>query len=472
VAFNIFVPTSGVSLLARPSPADANQPFGLNALVLPSTATGTVTFYNGVTILGSAPISGGQATLTNVIFPAGSYSLTANYSGDINNAAMTSPPISLVVRAVSSAMLTSSSNPSSPNQAVTFTATVTPATATGSVQFLDGASLLNIVPLSAGSAVYTTPNLAQGTHSISVQYSGDSNDTPVQSAAITQNVNGLSTISVISSQNPSTLASPVVFTATVTPGAATGTVQFLDGATVLGSGTLSGGSAQFTSSALAQGVHSITAVYGGDAANNGSTSAVLSQTVKQVTSISVASSLNPATVGQTVSFTVTLNPAATGTVQFLDGTTVLSTISVTSGSAVYSTSTLARATHYINAIYSGDTTYLGAQSSSFTETVNAKSATTTTLISPTNPSSLGAPVSLTANVSPTSATGTVQFLDGATVLGTATLAGGSAVFTATGLTQGTHPLTAVYLGDAADNGSTSAVVSEAIKLGSSRLPRA
>src|SRR3979409_1120111 len=79
----------------------------------------------------------------------------------------------------------------------------------------------------------------------------------------------LSATTLISSRNPSALGQAVTFTATVKPASGTvtptGTVTFNDGATVLGSGPLSGGTATFTTSGLGAGVHSITAVYGGDA---------------------------------------------------------------------------------------------------------------------------------------------------------------------------------------------------------------
>ena len=58
--------------------------------------------------------------------------------------------------------------------------------------------------------------------------------------------------------------------------------DFMDGSTTLGTGTLNGfGVATYTTSSLAVGQHSITAVYGGDANNAGSTSAVLTQTVNR-----------------------------------------------------------------------------------------------------------------------------------------------------------------------------------------------
>ncbi len=460
----IFAPPSNVSLSASPNPGVANQPVSLTATVSPSAATGSVTFFNGTTGLGSAAVNSGVAILNNATFAAGNYSLTARYNGDINYATVLSSPVALVVKAASSATVASSLNPSNPNQAVTFTATVTPAAATGSVQFLDGPTVLTTMPLTSGSAVFTTSTLAQGIHSISVLYTGDSNNSSVQSAAITQTVNAATSTSLVSSQNPSSVGAQVTLSATVAPATATGTVQFLDGKTVLANVTLVGAAAQFNTTELTQGAHSITAVYSGDANDSTSTSSALTQTVKQVPTVSLASSLNPSVVGQSVAFTVTVNAAATGTVQFLDGATVLATVPVTSGSAVYSSTALTQGTHPISAAYSGDSIYASSQSAVLTQTVNPKASTTTTLLSPTNPSPVGSPVSLTAYVVPSTATGSVQFLDGATVLGTVTLSNGSAVFTATDLTQGTHLLTAVYLGDAVDAGSTSAVVSEAIKL--------
>src|SRR5205823_2903648 len=64
--------------------------------------------------------------------------------------------------------------------------------------------------------------------------------------------------------NPAILGQPVTITATVSPGAATGTVTFYDGATQLGTGTLSGGKATYTTSTLALGSHTIKASYAGD----------------------------------------------------------------------------------------------------------------------------------------------------------------------------------------------------------------
>src|SRR5581483_5899215 len=107
--------------------------------------------------------------------------------------------------------------------------------------------------------------------------------------------------------------SAVVFGGNITP---TGTVTFKDGTATLGTAPLSGGTATLTTSALSIGSHSITAVYGGDGNSLASTSQPITQIVQSSPSgTAVASSLNPATTGQPITFTATVTgPGATGTV--------------------------------------------------------------------------------------------------------------------------------------------------------------
>ena len=91
------------------------------------------------------------------------------------------------------------------------------------------------------------------------------------------------TTALASSLNPSTFGQSVTFTATVSGSSPTGTVQFRDGATNLGSPvTASDGIATFTTSTLAVGSHPITAVYSGDANNLTSTSNTVNQAVNAV----------------------------------------------------------------------------------------------------------------------------------------------------------------------------------------------
>jgi hypothetical protein len=186
------------------------------------------------------------------------------------------------------------------------------------------------------------------------------------------------TTTLTSSPNPSTYGQAVTFAAKVTsklgPPPDVESVSFMKGTTVLGTGTLSGGSASFTTSALKVGTNAITAVYGGDSNFGGSTSKAVKQVVaKATTTTALASSLNPSKVGQSVTFTASVTPefsgTVTGNVTFYDGTTLLKTVALSGGAAKYTTSKLTAGTHSITATYNGSTSFTGS-SASLTQTVN------------------------------------------------------------------------------------------------------
>lgn len=177
--------------------------------------------------------------------------------------------------------LTSSPNPSTSGQAVTFAVSVVPPSATGTVTVLGNSTTLATVRLSSGNATFTTSTLSSGSHTITATYGGDASHGSSTSAPFTQMVRAVSTTSVGSSANPSTYSQALTLTATVAPAQATGTVTFRDGSATLGSAGLAQGTASLTISSLAAYTHSITASYGGDATYAGSASATLLQNVVQ-----------------------------------------------------------------------------------------------------------------------------------------------------------------------------------------------
>src|SRR5439155_673562 len=188
-----------------------------------------------------------------------------------------------------STSLISSVNPSVSGQAISLTATITavaPAagTPTATVTFFDGATNLGSAALDAsGQATLNIASFVVGSHSLTASYNGDGSFNASTSAALTQSVGkGSSSISLVSSLNPSFFGQNVTFTATVTPSTATGTATFFDGVTSIGSAALSSGQAIFTTSSLAAGSHAITAQYGGDTDNLGSTSPALTQDVNPI----------------------------------------------------------------------------------------------------------------------------------------------------------------------------------------------
>jgi uncharacterized repeat protein (TIGR01451 family) len=296
--------------------------------------------------------------------------------------------------------VTSSENPSRLGDAVTFTATVTngggTGTPSGTVTFYDSSTPLGTGMLNgSGVATFAISSLAVGNHTITATYGGDSrfaNSTgPLNSNPQVVNP-ALTATAVTSSQNPSNFGDAVTFTATVTSngGIPSGNVTFNDASAPLGTGALSGGVATFTTASLVIGSHTITAAYAGNANFTGSTGPLNTnpQVVNQALSTTVvATSANPSTSGQSVTFTATVVAVdlgvgtPTGTVTFKDGANTLGTGSLNlSGQATFALSSLSVGTHSITATYGGDTTFQPSASSAITQVVIAAgNGTTTTL---------------------------------------------------------------------------------------------
>ena len=386
--------------------------------------------------------------------------------------------------------LTSSPNPSGFGQSVSFTATVTTGAGTGTLIgtvtfYIDGVAAPGapVILNAAGVAVYATTALTVGVHKITASYNSDPTHFPSTSATLTQTVLEGTTTTLVSSQNPSALGQSVTFTATVTvpPGGGNvppdGTVVFSDGAKILGSSPLNTqtGVATFTTSTLADGLHSITATYGGDASNQiqGGTSNVVNQDVQVPATISLASNPNPSNYGTPVTFIVAVAPtgavAATGTVNLLDGGKQIGTsiLAAGTGQITFTTSTLAVGSHSITAAYAGDSNYAPSTSAEVAQVVN-QAQTSTAVAAVPNPGIAGGAVTLTATVKVTQGvstpTGTVTFTSGANTLGSAALsAAGTATLNST-FAVGSYSIVATYSGDANDSGSASAPYSLPVQI--------
>jgi hypothetical protein len=244
------------------------------------------------------------------------------------------------------------------------------------VTFNDGTASIGTGTTTSGVATFKTSSLAAGTHSITATYAGDGTYLSSTSAVVKQVVNKNATTTMLSSSpNPSTYGQSVTFTAKVSSSGPTptGTVTFKNGSSAIGTGRLSGGTATFTSTKLAAGMSSITAVYGGDAASLGSTSAPLSQSVTQAaTTTTVTSSKNPSTQGQSVTFTATVSSAyatPAGTVTFAYGSTTLGTATLAAGKAKLAVTALPAGSDTVTGTYGGNGDFKGS-SGSIVQTVN------------------------------------------------------------------------------------------------------
>jgi Bacterial Ig-like domain (group 3) len=478
--------TASITSLANPAVVGQSVTLVANiAANLPSSATptgGMVTFMDGTTTLGSAPLNTGMAVFTTSALLLGQNSLSATYGGDAAFNGSESAPLSQVVdQSSTDTTVTSSAIPGVFGQSLTFTAqvlAVSPGTGTptGSIIFKDGTTTIGSTPLTAGVATLSISSLGLGDHSITAVYNGDANYLASTSAMVTQVVDQASTTTVLTSLPESSfLGESVTFVAqvsAVSPGSGTptGSVMFMDGTTELGTSDLSSGAANFSTTGLTLGTHSITAVYTGDADFTGSTSSPSQQLVGG-TSTALSSSANPSNFGQSVTFTATVTESATGgsvpagTVTFMDGTTDLGHSTLNNAAvATFSTTALSGGSNSITAVYGGDAESASSTSSAIIQVVN-QASTSTTVTSSVNASVFGQSVTLTATVGSGAGTptGTVAFEDGTTVLGTVSLgasgvatfstnglgvgyASGVATFSTNALDVGPHSLVAVYSG--------------------------
>lgn len=345
----------------------------------------------------------------------------------------------------------------------------------------------------AGTLTFSTPATATspvGTYSVAP--SGVSSpDYTIAFVDGTLTIVPAQTTTVLASNpNPASSGQAITLTATVgiiAPGAGTpgSFVQFFDGTTLLGSAAVVAGPAGFSATlvinGLASGTHSLTAHFNGDAQFSSSDSAAVNQTVNSLANSTVTNLTSPnkaETVGSPVTITANVTPLAgggtpTGTVQFFDGSTLLDTIQLAAGSASLTIPSLIVGTHLLSAVYSGDATYGGSQSSPNTLTVYSGSKPTSTSISVSSspsPASLGEAVTFTVDLKPLGAgtpTGDIQLVIDGTVAGkvslTTTKKGGTAIFVLSTLSKGVHVITAQYLGNAEFDSATSAAIEQIIQ---------
>ena len=248
-------------------------------------------------------------------------------------------------------------------------------------------------------------------------------------------------------------------------------IVYQDGELLVGSNLDNFGNLILGATQFVPGVHAIVAKYAGA---NGIPPA---DTIKlfvvvnggNPSTMSLASSLNPADAGQPVTFTATVTAGSgvpTGTVVFSDGATIFPTQTLAGGIATYTTSTLAAGTHHILASYTPDTSNFVASSATLTQVIQQSGiATATNLTSSANPADSGQSVTFTATVTSVNGTpaGLITFSDGNTTLGTQTLVNGVATYTTNTLVAGTHPIAAAYSPGGTTFNASNATLSQVIQ---------
>ena len=381
---------TSVTIKATVTSTSAGTITGDVGLVAPTTVNGGI---------GDATLSGGSATITTTSLPGGTYNLNARYAGDTTFASSTSTPgVPVVVNKENSRLqygivtfdpvtgninstnatsvaygspyilridiLNGTSNACQPLVANGVT-TGCAFDATGTVTITDNGGSLDtgtFVINSAGHAEDQPIQLSGGPHALSATYSGDISYNPVTTPVTDTVTVSRATTATALSASPSTVnpGSNVILTATISSASnsavgATGTVTFFNGGTQIGSPVTvtpaaasasagAGGTAAMTTSFPSAGTDSITATYNGDTNYATSTSAGVTVTVGQVTTTSVTSSAMSIAAGGSVTLTATVATTShgagpTGTVQFKNGASALSTAATCTPTAGTTTAT-------------------------------------------------------------------------------------------------------------------------------------
>ena len=273
---------ASTTLSVNPGTVMYGDPAVLTAVVgPPSGATGTVSFYEGTTLLGTASLnSSTTAVLPVSTLNVGMHTITATYNGDVSFPANASNPVALTVTQRTGpgggASLTVTVNDASR----TTTQDNPPFSHTVAGELVNGDTYDTAV---TGNSTYsTTAGTTAGIFAITVTGLSSANYVLAFVPGTLTVVPTPSTTTPVTFPNASLYGDPVTLTATVTSGA-TGTTSFYDGSVFLGQGAVTAAVATLSTTTLHVGVHTITATYNGDATYASSKSGPATVTVAKNT---------------------------------------------------------------------------------------------------------------------------------------------------------------------------------------------
>ncbi len=268
--------TCSLNLTTGSSPATPDTALTFTAIVTGNAPTGNVSFYAGSTLLGTSALNGAfQASFTTSSLAVGVYEITARYAGNSNNATCTSTPLPIEI---ASNLPATPTNPiAQPNNNQVRLLWTAPAGATGyrvKRSLTNGGPYTEIATPATASYIDTT--VANGTTyyyvvAASNAFGNNANSSQVSAMPALQP----SATYLSSSATTAIQGTEVTFTATVAVAGIppTGTIVFKNAGAVIGTSTLSGGMAFFTTTSLAVAGHIITAEYSGDTNYSASVSA-------------------------------------------------------------------------------------------------------------------------------------------------------------------------------------------------------
>ncbi|MHB8728224.1 MAG: DUF7948 domain-containing protein [Sulfuricaulis sp.] len=283
----------------------AGQPVTLAATVTAGTGTptGSVTFYDGNSTLGTVALATGAASLTTSMLTIGVHSILASYGGDATYVPSTSASVSVTVTAAPPTVsITAPLNGAQFTAPAAIAITANASSSSGFISkldFFDGSTLLSTypVPASTASLTYTLPlsGVAAGSHSYTVRATDSSNAATI-SSAVNVTVYPAPTVSLTAPTNSAFFMAPALIALQATAGSPNGSivrVEFFRGGTSLGAATVVPYSLIWSNAAA--GTYSLTAQVT-DSVGAVATSAPVTVTVAANPTVTVTNLTNGATV--------------------------------------------------------------------------------------------------------------------------------------------------------------------------------
>ena len=479
-----------------PSPAAFGQTITLAATVSAALGnpTGFVTFTDGATSLGTLPLIAGSASLSTSALSRGAHTITFTYKPDPAFSAGTATRAVVVGGTETATTLTSSRNPASAGDSLTFTITVSSAPGSsaspaGAVTLTDSGIVLASAPLAPASASVSTAAVTltlskPGAHQLTATYTPATPADLSSAGTLTQTTTAAPApgLTLTTTPNPARITDPITLSVATHALPAATTLAFLDGNTVLATSPVPDsillGNVAFSLAPgrLTLGLHTLSVQLQDARGVTLAASNILQEQVTSVpTTLVLTATPNPALATAPITFSAVLatqspaGAAPSGTVTFSDGQTILGDSALdTSGHATLTLTTLSAATHILTATYSGNTLLAASTSNPITETIQ-RNPTSTTLAIASAGTTAFTPVTLTAHVaSRTSATPlntasctpacapiTVTFFAGTATLGSVPIdATGSATLTFHP-GAGSYAITALFSGSTLFSSSTS-----------------
>jgi hypothetical protein len=278
--------------------------------------------------------------------------------------------VELVVAATPSAAVSQGSDTSVIGENVALSATLTSelGTPAGTVTFLDNGVAIGTAPLANGIATFNTSTLPIGSHTITASYAGGGPFFGSASGPITHSVGKDDTTTTIAVLHTPAVFGAAEFRIVCTPRlpaavAVTGTFTIRDGARVVASGGIDGGTGHVVLPLLPVGTHALIASYSGAPSFAGSDSAPLLVEVGEApTQVVATSDGDESTTDGSVTLSILVTPLTsapsimTGTVTISEGGSVVSQQETTGSLTV--TLKLAGGHHQLSISYSGDANFL------------------------------------------------------------------------------------------------------------------